>query len=167
MAKSPLYMTWFATGNNVMIAADTARRVCHIRLESPCERPEERGGFRQPDLLAWIGENRAELLRHDLDGPEAPMAFSEMRAEEADVRAALSRLIDRDPGGVTAVHGWNGGDRKGVRPSQDSGQDSGCVIEGRHGSLGRMTNAKDLAARIKALDWSGVTSELETAGAAT
>ena len=40
------------------------------------------------------------------------------------------------------------------------------MIEGRHGSLGRMTNAKDLAARIKALDWSGVTSELETAGAA-
>jgi hypothetical protein len=63
MAKSPLYMTWYATGNNVQIAADTARRVCHIRLESPHERPEQREGFRHPDLLAWIGIHRAELLR--------------------------------------------------------------------------------------------------------
>jgi hypothetical protein len=62
MAKSPLYMTWFATGNNVAIAADTARRIGHIRLDSPCERPEEREGFRHPDLLAWVGAHRVELL---------------------------------------------------------------------------------------------------------
>ena len=42
MASAPLYMTWYATGNNVMIGADTSRRVCHIRLESPVEKPEER-----------------------------------------------------------------------------------------------------------------------------
>jgi hypothetical protein len=58
MAQGPLYMTWFATGNNVAVAADTARRICHVRLESP----EERQDFRQPDLLAWVGENRARLL---------------------------------------------------------------------------------------------------------
>jgi hypothetical protein len=62
MAEAPLYMTWYATGNNVAIAADTARRVCHIRLESPEERPEERQGFRYPNLLAWVGQNRAALL---------------------------------------------------------------------------------------------------------
>src|SRR5262249_54646746 len=62
MAEAPLYMTWYATGNNVAIAADTARRVCHVRLESPEERPEERSGFRHPDLLAWVGENRGRLL---------------------------------------------------------------------------------------------------------
>jgi hypothetical protein len=62
MAEAPLYMTWYATGNNVAIAADTARRICHIRLESSDERPEERQGFRHPDLLAWVGENRAKLL---------------------------------------------------------------------------------------------------------
>jgi hypothetical protein len=62
MAEAPLYMTWYATGNNVAIAADTARRVCHVRLESPDERPEERQGFRHPDLLAWVGQDRAELL---------------------------------------------------------------------------------------------------------
>jgi hypothetical protein len=62
MAEAPLYMTWYATGNNVAIAADTARRVCHIRLESPEERPEEREGFQHPNLLAWVGENRPKLL---------------------------------------------------------------------------------------------------------
>jgi hypothetical protein len=62
MAEAPLYMTWYATGNNVALAADTARRVCHVRLESPDEHPEERQGFRHPDLLAWVGQNRAALL---------------------------------------------------------------------------------------------------------
>jgi hypothetical protein len=62
MAEAPLYMTWYATGNNVVVAADTARRICHIRLESPEEWPEERSDFRRPNLLAWVGEHRAELL---------------------------------------------------------------------------------------------------------
>ena len=62
IVRAPLYVTWFATGNNVAIAADTARRVCHIRLESPEERPENRSGFRHPDLLRWVGENRQRLL---------------------------------------------------------------------------------------------------------
>src|SRR5262249_49604165 len=62
MVEGPLYMTWYATGNNVQTSDDTARRCCHIRLESPQERPEERQGFRHPNLLAWVGANRAELL---------------------------------------------------------------------------------------------------------
>ncbi len=62
MAEAPLYMTWYATGNNVAVAADTARRICHCRLESPEERPEERSEFRHPDLLAWVGTNRGRLL---------------------------------------------------------------------------------------------------------
>lgn len=62
MAEAPLFMTWFATGNNVLIADDTARRTCHIRLESAEERPEERRGFRHPDLYAWLQANRPRLL---------------------------------------------------------------------------------------------------------
>ncbi len=62
MAEAPLYMTWYATGNNVAVAADTARRICHCRLESPEERPEERSEFRHPDLLAWVGANRSRFL---------------------------------------------------------------------------------------------------------
>jgi hypothetical protein len=62
MMRSPLYMTWYATGNNVCVAADTARRICHIRLESPEERPENRSGFAHANLLAWVGEQRWRLL---------------------------------------------------------------------------------------------------------
>jgi hypothetical protein len=60
--KAPLFMTWYATGNNVSIAADTSRRVCHIRLESDLERPENRDNFRHPDLLAFVKSNRPRLL---------------------------------------------------------------------------------------------------------
>jgi hypothetical protein len=62
IVRAPLLMTWYATGNNVSIAADTARRVCHVRLESDIEHPEERQDFRHPNLLAWVGENRGRLL---------------------------------------------------------------------------------------------------------
>jgi hypothetical protein len=58
----PLYATWYATGNNVGVAGDTARRVCHIRLESPEEKPERRNDFKRPRLLAWVGANRGKLL---------------------------------------------------------------------------------------------------------
>lgn len=62
IADAPLYMTWYATGNNVFVAGDTPRRVCHVRLESPKERPEERKDFRHPDLLAWVRGKRQHLL---------------------------------------------------------------------------------------------------------
>ena len=58
----PLLPAWYATGNNVAVAADTARRVMHIRLDVLDENPEERTGFRHPNLLAWVGENRGRLL---------------------------------------------------------------------------------------------------------
>jgi Domain of unknown function (DUF3854) len=60
--RLPLMATWYATGNNTVVLADTGRRVCHIRLDSPDEKPEERTGFRHPDLLAWARENRGRLL---------------------------------------------------------------------------------------------------------
>ena len=57
----PLYATWYATGNNVILVGDTARRVVHIRLESPEENPEERADFHHPDLLAWVRQERPRL----------------------------------------------------------------------------------------------------------
>lgn len=58
----PLYSVWVATGNNVILAADTTRRVCHIRLSSPEERPEERTDFRHPDIIPHVKANRPALL---------------------------------------------------------------------------------------------------------
>jgi phage/plasmid primase-like uncharacterized protein len=60
-AGIPLYATWYATGNNVILKDDTARRVVHIRLESPEENPEERSGFHHADLLAWVHHERPRL----------------------------------------------------------------------------------------------------------
>jgi hypothetical protein len=57
-----LHMVWFGTGNNVQVQADTARRVCPIRMETLEERPELRTGFRYPDLRAHVRENRGRLL---------------------------------------------------------------------------------------------------------
>jgi hypothetical protein len=58
----PLLATWYATGNNVAVAADTTRRVIHVRLDVLEERPEERTGFRHPSLLGWVGDNRGKLM---------------------------------------------------------------------------------------------------------
>ncbi len=58
----PLHVTWFATGNNVQFRADTARRVCPIRLESPHERPELRDDLRYPNLRSHVLANRGRLL---------------------------------------------------------------------------------------------------------
>ena len=57
----PLLATWYASGNNVILKGDTARRTLHIRLDAMDERPEERTGFRHPALLDWIAENRPRL----------------------------------------------------------------------------------------------------------
>ncbi len=51
-----------ATGNNVAISGDTARRMLVSRLESPLENPEERQQFTHPNLLAWVKENRPRLV---------------------------------------------------------------------------------------------------------
>jgi hypothetical protein len=54
--------TWCATGNNVVLKGDLARRVLHVRLNSPEEHPEDRTGFRHPELKAYAREHRTELL---------------------------------------------------------------------------------------------------------
>jgi hypothetical protein len=58
----PLLATWYATGNNVQVAADTTRRIIHIRLNVPLERPEDRSDFKHPNLLSWLSRRRGELL---------------------------------------------------------------------------------------------------------
>lgn len=57
----PLRTVWTATGNNLRFAADAARRVLPIRLESPLECPEDRDDFERPDLLGWIRQHRPRL----------------------------------------------------------------------------------------------------------
>jgi hypothetical protein len=58
----PLLPIWFATGNNVIVGADTARRIIPMRLDVLEEKPENRSDFKYPDLLGWVSRERGSLL---------------------------------------------------------------------------------------------------------
>ena len=60
--SGPFRPVWFATGNNVSLKADLARRISYCRLESPHEKPELRTGFRHPSLMGYVTENREYLF---------------------------------------------------------------------------------------------------------
>jgi len=57
----PLHVCWYATGNNLVLRPDTARRTLHIRLEVLSENPENRTGFAHSPLLAWVQQERPRL----------------------------------------------------------------------------------------------------------
>lgn len=52
-----------ASGNNIAVTGDTTRRVLVCRSESPLENPEERVDFAHPELLRWVAQHRARLVR--------------------------------------------------------------------------------------------------------
>jgi primase-polymerase (primpol)-like protein len=57
-----LCCVFYGTGNNLSLCGDIPRRLISCRLESPMEKPEERSGFRIPDLLKHVAENRGRLV---------------------------------------------------------------------------------------------------------
>lgn len=59
MPNSPV---WVITANAPRISDEIARRLCYIGLDAKTERPEERTGFRHPDIRAWCAENRTRLI---------------------------------------------------------------------------------------------------------
>jgi hypothetical protein len=62
MIELPLLTVWYGTGNNVQVAADTVRRIIHVRLDVLEEHPEARADFRHPNLIAWVDQHRGRLL---------------------------------------------------------------------------------------------------------
>ena len=60
--NGPLSLTWYATGNNCELRADTGRRTCHVRLETPDERPELKSGFRHKHLRRHVRASRGAIL---------------------------------------------------------------------------------------------------------
>lgn len=61
-ARVPQRATWAATGNNLRLGGDLARRCYRIRLDAKHGRPWTRAGFRHRDLLGWTAEHRGELI---------------------------------------------------------------------------------------------------------
>jgi hypothetical protein len=58
----PMHVVFLATGNNLQYVGDLARRVVSITLDPKMEKPEERTGFRYPDLLAHVAQERPRLV---------------------------------------------------------------------------------------------------------
>lgn len=58
----PNRATWIATGNNISVGGDLARRCYRIRLDAHMAKPYLRTGFKHEDLLGWTFEHRGELL---------------------------------------------------------------------------------------------------------
>lgn len=58
----PNRQVWIATGNNVVIDSELARRCCWIRLDAGEERPWLRKDFKHPNLLEWATERRGDLV---------------------------------------------------------------------------------------------------------
>jgi len=61
--RVPNLALWLMTGNNPKLTGDMPRRCVRIRIDPKIDRPWKRAGFRHPDLVGWIRENRPRLVR--------------------------------------------------------------------------------------------------------
>lgn len=60
--ETPNRALWVATANNIQVSEEIMRRIAWSRLDAHVERPEERTGFRHPDLLAYVRKERPGLV---------------------------------------------------------------------------------------------------------
>lgn len=60
----PASVVWVATGNNVTLSRDLARRALRIRIDPRIEVPDQRPTemFRRPDLESFVRRHRADIL---------------------------------------------------------------------------------------------------------
>jgi hypothetical protein len=58
----PVRCTWIATGNNIQLGGDMARRCYWVRLDAKHSQPFRRTQFRHADLRGWVTEKRGELI---------------------------------------------------------------------------------------------------------
>jgi hypothetical protein len=128
MVNLPMLTIWFGSGNNVQLCGDIARRLCPIRLESHEERPEERAGFKYPNLLDHIDLNRPKLVGAALtiikafidagkpdqklaswgsyEGWSALVRGAIVWADQPDPAAARVEMASRADEGVNAAKGF-------------------------------------------------------------
>jgi hypothetical protein len=60
--RIPNTTLFVATGNNIRVGGDLARRCYRIRIDAKMARPWKRKGFRIPRLKAYVRKHRGELL---------------------------------------------------------------------------------------------------------
>lgn len=54
---------WLATGNNVNFSGELARRLVLVELDPTEESPSTRTGFKHPNLMEWVQQQREALIR--------------------------------------------------------------------------------------------------------
>lgn len=105
--------TQIAIGNNVDVRGDLKRRVLPCRLAPDVDDPEHRDGFRHPNLVQWVRQNRAQLLhaaltiwRHwDVSGrKEADITIGSFEHWARTVGGALAEA--GIPGFATNIGQW-------------------------------------------------------------
>jgi hypothetical protein len=62
MISVPVTCVWIATANNAALSSEITRRTIRIRLDAKTERPWLRDGFKHPELLQWVSQQRESLI---------------------------------------------------------------------------------------------------------
>jgi 5S rRNA maturation endonuclease (ribonuclease M5) len=83
--NAPVSHVWAATGNNPTLSTEIARRSIRIRIDPKQDRPWFREGFRHPELMVWVAENRASLVWAGLTLVRVWIAAGKPKAEGARV----------------------------------------------------------------------------------
>lgn len=61
-AVLPNHAAWAMTSNNATLTTELARRAVGIRLDAGMERPQERTGFRHPNLDDYVRQHRPQIV---------------------------------------------------------------------------------------------------------
>jgi hypothetical protein len=166
----PLHVCWFGTGNNIQLGADTARRVCHVRIERPEERPEQKADFRRRDLRRYVRENRGRLLsaaitilrawffagrpRPGLPAWGSYEGWSDVvrscvvwagQPDPGDARLALQSAADRDAGAMAVLLG-----RLRATDPDRRGRGTADLVELAKADADLRAAVEDLAGRLDA-----------------
>jgi hypothetical protein len=103
VVSMPISCVWLATGNNVTIKGDLARRTVPVSLAPKCERPEERTDFVCNDLRSYVLRNRGVLAI-------AALTIAQAYAENGSVAVPIPSMggFDRWSTVVRCALVWTG-----------------------------------------------------------
>ena len=96
--------TWVATGNNIDVGGDLARRCYRIRLDARQAQPWKRTQFRHPDLAVWVAENRGRLLHALCTIVRAWIVAGRPKADAVSAMGGYTSWV-RTVGGILEVAG--------------------------------------------------------------
>ncbi len=102
----PVRVAWLATGNNIRLGGDLARRCYWVRLDARSAQPWRRTGFRYPDLVGHVRQCRPQLVADLLTLVQAWVADGQPGASILPLGSfqEWGRIVE----GILGVAGVNG-----------------------------------------------------------